>query len=189
MDIAALIWDKNTFYVALIESPDAVQELAAKVRLLLVRFLDEWFTRYGRDFVAHYPDYYLAAGVSLSEDEIGAVNPDMFYELFLPELAELSERYGGLGMHCCADAHHHWPAWQEIPALRLLNVVQPVDQIRAAYERFGDATAQMHSWCGHGDPRTWRFPAGSRVVIAATAGSRDEAQQLTESLRGVDHAT
>ncbi len=125
MDIAALIWDKNTFYVALIESPEAVRELAAKVRLLLTDFLDEWFARYGKDFVAHYPDYYMPAGITLSEDEIGAVSPDTFHDLFLPELIGLSDRYGGLGMHCCADARHQWPAWKEIPNMRLLNVAQP----------------------------------------------------------------
>ncbi|HJP31853.1 MAG: uroporphyrinogen decarboxylase family protein [Candidatus Latescibacteria bacterium] len=182
MDIAALIWDKNTFYLALLESPEAVRELAAKVRLLLTAFLDEWFARYGQDFVAHFPDYYMSGGISLSEDEIGAVNPDMFYELFLPELAELSDRYGGLGMHCCADARHHWPAWQEIPEMRLLNMVQPAAELEVAYGVFGDHTAQMHSWCGDGDPRSWRFPTGSRVVMGAGADSRDEARRLVRSL-------
>src|SRR6516165_3048398 len=55
MDIAALIWDKNAFYVALRETPEAVVELAAKVRELLTTFLDEWFRRYGSEFIAHYP--------------------------------------------------------------------------------------------------------------------------------------
>ncbi|HCV22853.1 MAG TPA: uroporphyrinogen decarboxylase family protein [Candidatus Latescibacteria bacterium] len=183
MDIAALIWDKNTFYVALIESPEAVRELAAKVRLLLTDFLDEWFARYGKDFVAHYPDYYMPAGITLSEDEIGAVSPDTFHDLFLPELIGLSDRYGGLGMHCCADARHQWPAWKEIPNMRLLNVAQPPMETQDAYGVFASHTAQMHGWCGDGDPQTWRFPAASRAVIATGSNSRDEAQRLAASLR------
>lgn len=106
MDIAALIWDKNIFYSALIESPEAVKELSSKVMELLIAFLDEWFSRYGEEFIAHYPDYYMPKGMTLSEDEVGAVDEEMFVEFFLPELVHLSERYGGIGIHCCATARH-----------------------------------------------------------------------------------
>ncbi len=115
MDIAALVWDKNTFYTALLETPRAVQELASRARELLTSFLDRWFARYGRAFMAHYPQYYMADGLTLSEDEVGSVSPKMFEELFLPELADLSARYGGLGMHCCANARHQWEGFKRIP--------------------------------------------------------------------------
>ena len=127
MDIAALVWDKNTFYAALIESPAAVKELAGRVKELLVAFLDRWFARYGGAFMAHYPQYYMSRGLTLSEDEVGAVSPEMFDALFLPELADLSARYDGLGMHCCANARHQWEGFKRIPDLRLLNLVQPME--------------------------------------------------------------
>ena len=57
MDIAALIWDKNSFYIGLLEAPEAVKELANKVHQLLTAFLDEWFRRYGKEHIAHHPDY------------------------------------------------------------------------------------------------------------------------------------
>ena len=69
MDIAAQIWDKNTFYLGIIESPEAIKELAAKTNQLLTAFLDEWFSRYGDAFVAHYPEYYFPRGITLSEDD------------------------------------------------------------------------------------------------------------------------
>jgi len=124
MDIAALIWDKNDFYSALIYAPEAVMELSVKVKELLTAFLDEWFNRYGVEFIAHYPSYYMPKGITLSEDEVGSVSPQMFVEYFLPELEELSNRYGGLGMHCCANARHQWENFKKIPNLRLLNLVQ-----------------------------------------------------------------
>lgn len=182
MDIAALIWEKSSFYIAAIESPEAVRELAAKVRQLLTAFIDEWFTRYGREFVAHYPDYYMPAGITLSEDEIGAVNPEMFEALFLPELVELSRRYGGLGMHCCADARHQWDGWAKIPDLRLLNIAHKPHVVEEAYTFFADRVPQMHSWCGDGDPTTWSYPAGARVVIGASAASADEARRLADEI-------
>jgi hypothetical protein len=186
MDIASLIWDKSTFYVALLEAPEAVRELAEKVQQLLTTFLDEWFHRYGREFIAHYPDYYMPQGITLSEDEIGAVSESTYDALFLPELVALSHRYGGIGVHCCAHACHQWAGLKRIPALRLLNLVQPENVLQEAYAYFAHLP-QMHSWCGDGDPWTWpaRYPAGSRVVIQAPARSKDEAQRLAEKLRAM----
>ena len=185
MDIAALIWNKNSFYPAMCEAPEAVKELAAKVATLLTAFLDEWYGRYGHEFMAHYPDYYMPAGFTVSEDEVGVVNATMFREFFLPELTQLSERYGGIGMHCCADSEHQWAGFLEIPGLRLLNLVQPPDVTRSAYEFFAEHVAQMHSWQGEGDPWTWpaSHPPGVRTVIQAGAKDREEAIELAAKLR------
>ena len=185
MDISALIWDKNDLYVAMLDAPEAVKELSHKVEQLLTAFLDEWFSRYGEEFVAHYPSYYMPRGITLSEDEVGAVNEEMFVEFFLPELAELSERYGGIGVHCCAHAQHQWDNFKKIPGLRLLNLVQPPEVLQAAYAFFADHVPQMHSWCGSGDPLSWpgQYPEGARVVIQAAAETKEQAIALCEGLR------
>ncbi len=184
MDIAALIWDKNDFYAAMIAEPRAVKDLARKVCDLLTAFLDEWFARYGEEFVAHFPDYYMSRGVTLSEDEVGAVSEEMFVELFEPELVELSHRYGGLGMHSCAYARHQWERFAELPDLRLLNLIQPPGELRDAYDRFANKTTQMHGWTGEGSP--WEnaaaLPEGSRVVIQASAATREDAVRLAQRL-------
>ena len=186
MDIAALIWDKLTFYPALVEAPEAVLELADKVKQFLITTLDTWFTRYGEEYIAHYPAYYMPKGITLSEDEVGAVSKSVYEELFLPELAELSQRYGGMGVHCCAHAKHQWNGFLEIPDLRLINLVQPEYVLQQAYEFFTQVP-QMHSWSGDGDPWTWvdKFPSGSRVVIQATAKTKDEALMLSDKLCAV----
>jgi hypothetical protein len=184
MDIVALIWDKNDLYTALIETPAAVQELAAKVHTLLVSFLDAWFARYGRDFMAHYPDYYMPYGLTLSEDEVGIVSTEMFEAFYYPELAALSDRYGALGMHCCANARHQWDGFARIPNLKLLNLVQPAPVCRDALEYFARRTAQMHAYAPEGPAWTWpaQYPAGARVVFDAPARTRDEALLLAEKL-------
>jgi len=33
----------------------------------------------------------------------------------LPELIELSHEFGGIGMHCCADAEHQFESFKKIP--------------------------------------------------------------------------
>jgi len=185
MDIAALIWDKTAFFTAMIESPEAVKELADKAKRLLVAFLDEWFARYGSEFLAHYPDYYMPFGITLSEDEVGSVNEEMFREFFLPELVELSRRYGRMGLHCCAAARHQWENFKRIPNLCLLNLVQPEEELRRAYDFFARHTTQMHSWCGDDDPLSWleRLPQGSHVVLRVDAETREEAARLAGKLR------
>jgi hypothetical protein len=182
MDIAALIWDKNDFYIALIEEPEAVRELADKVKQLLFEFLDEWFSRYGKEFMAHHPDYYMPYGITLSEDEIGVVNEKIFLTQFLPELIEMSNRYGQIGIHCCANSVHHWSNFKEIPNLRLLNLNQPEDVIRRAYRFFARHTAQMHNWQGTGPVWTYpaKYPDGAHVVIQAVAQTKEEAIETAD---------
>ncbi len=186
LDIAALIWDKNDFYCAFVEEPEAVKALAEMVAQLLTAFLDAWFARYGRAHIAHYPSYYMPDGLTLSEDEVGVVNADIFAEFFLPELERLSLRYGALGMHCCAHARHQWQQFLRIPNLRVLNLVQHPEVIAAAYPFFAASTVQMHTcYYGEGDPWTWpaQLPADARVIIDVPADTPQQARTLAARLR------
>lgn len=185
MDITALLWDKNDFYVALIEEPEAVKELTEKVSNLLKAFMDEWFNRYGKEFIAHFPTYYMPYGITLSEDEIGVVSDQMFMEFFYPELAELSERYGCIGIHCCANSRHQWENFKKIPNLRLLNISQPEKIIKESWEFFADTVVQWPSWCGEGEPWTWpsQHPENARIIMQANASSKEQALELSEKLQ------
>jgi len=186
MDVAALIWEKESFYLAMIETPAAVHALAEKVKQLQFAFLDEWFNRYGREFIAHYPEYYLPQGVTMSVDEIGVVSKSMFVRFFLPELAEVSKRYGGLGMHSCANNQHQWNNFTRIPDLRLLNINQPEDVIRKAYPFFANFVPQWHyGWDPTPDNiENWtdQLPKNARVVFDLTANSKMQAMELAERL-------
>jgi hypothetical protein len=185
MDIAALIWEKSDFYVAMIEDPEAVRELAGKVRNLLTAFLDEWFRRYGTGFVAHYPPYFMEGGMTLSEDEVGAVNAAMFEAFFLPELVSLSNRYGGIGMHCCANSRHQWPGFRRIPNLRLLNIVQPADVVADAFPFFNGHVAQWHACTGEAPPFNMLegLHPETHLVLETSADTREEAIRLAEYLK------
>jgi hypothetical protein len=188
LDVAALLWDKETFYPALLEEPSAVEELCAKVRRLQFDFLDEWFRRFGRPALAHYPDYLLPRGVSLSVDEVGAMSPALFARFVAPELAAFSGRYGGLGVHCCANARHQWEGFSAVPGLMFLNLNQPEPVLREAYPRFARLVPQLHYGWGPGeDPLAWEaaLPHEARVVIDVAATSRDQALALSERLARV----
>ncbi len=180
MDIAALIWDKNDLFPAMVEEPEAVKELCCKTHELLTSFLDEWFRRYGKTFIAHHPDYYMPYGVTLSEDEAGSVSPEMFEEFFLPHLTALSERYGQIGIHCCANAMHQWENFKKIPNLRLLNLAQPDDVIEKAYRVFEGHTCVFMMGGKRSLPED--FSSRTHVVSLFEVDSFDKAVELGKRL-------
>jgi len=186
MDIAALIWEKAGLLTAMIDAPEAVKELASKVAELLNAFLAEWFRRYGAEYVAHFPDYFMGGGITVSEDEVGAISAGMFAEFFRDELVALSERYGGIGVHCCAHARHQWDHFKAIPGLRLLNLHQPHGVVGEAYGFFDTGIAQMHYGFEHGGAfESWptQHPPGRRIVYEVTVQNREEAVEAAERFR------
>ena len=141
MDVVALIWAKEDLFLALYDEPDAVRELAQKVKAFQTEFIDRWQERYGTQTIAHYPDYYLPQGITMSEDEVGTVSTEMYREFFQEELHQLSHRYTRIGVHCCADSIHQWENFSKIPNLCLLNLCQPAPVLRQAVEFFQDKVA------------------------------------------------
>lgn len=144
LDITALIWEKSDFYASMFDEEPAILELAEMIKELLFSFFDEWFRRYGSAFIAHFPDYYMPYGITVSEDEIGIVSNEMYKKYFQNELHEIARRYGAIGIHCCADARHHWESLKEVPNLKLLNLGYEPD-LKEAISCFGGSVAQYHS--------------------------------------------
>ncbi|MBP7401684.1 MAG: hypothetical protein KBA30_03645 [Clostridia bacterium] len=184
-DIAALIWKKEDFLIALIDEPEAVHELVAMTRTLLTAFLDEWFRRYGTAYIAHYPDYYMEGGMTLSEDEIGAISPGFFRTYCLDSLNALSDRYGGIGIHSCANSRHQWEGFRDVRGLRMLNLIQPAPVLEEAYAFFAGQTAQMHSFFGElRHAPDWAGPGpDAHVVLMESASDRDSALRALERMR------
>ena len=191
MDIVALIWEKADLFCAMIESPEAVKCLADKVRELLVSFFDEWFTRYGTTFISHFPDYVMHGGITMSVDEVGAINPEMFQEFFRDELIALSDHFGGLGIHCCADARHQWENFRELPGLKVMNHNAPPTRDARQYlldmvRFYGDRVATVPvGWVPEGSPDTWpaQFPEGTRVVFEVPAENAASAASIASQLQ------
>ncbi len=187
VDIAALVLNKEEFFIGIVDEPEAIQELITKTYELLVQFLDEWFKAFGNEFVAHYPDYYMSYGLTLSEDEVGVVSADTFKEFFLDGLNKLSDRYGRIGIHCCANSKHQWDYFKQINQLCLLNICQPQPIIKEAYEFFKDTCCQMHNCYGEGDIEAWKgqLPEGARIVFQLGAENREDALSKLSALRRI----
>jgi len=187
-DIAALIWDKNYLFAAMIDEPEAVKELVHKISQLFFAFFDEWFRRYGPEFIAHYPDYYMPSGLTYSEDEAGAVSPAMFEELFLPGLIGISEKYGNVGIHSCAYAKHQWDNFKKIPNLKLLNICQPYDTVIKSIDFFAGFTAMYPLQHGDSDQMWFLRPEvnqDAHLLLDLWAPDEDEAKRLADKLNNL----
>jgi hypothetical protein len=148
-DIAALIWRKERMYLAIMDEPDAVRRLVAKCQRLLEAFIDRFLEEFAQANLCHCPQAWAPPelGIWLSEDEAGAMSTPMFEEFCLPSLDLLSRRYGGMFLHCCADADHQHESFRRIPNLRAMNRVftgPPQDTIRD----FTPGTVLMVAWTG-----------------------------------------
>ena len=186
MDIVALIVEKTEFFMAMIENSDVIFDLSEKVKIVLFKFFDEWFRRYGDEYIAHFPDYFMKGGLTVSEDEIGTVSVDFFEKYFLNELNEISDYYGGIGIHCCADAMHQWGNFAKIRNLRLLNLSQPSNSIiSSAYDYFENITAQFHNTQGKGEADAWytKRPKNARCVYNIEVADIEEAKKVSDEIR------
>ena len=176
LDIAALVWEKADFFMAFYDEPQAAKDLIAMCSELLTEFLDLWFKTFGMEFIAHYPDYYMPYGITLSEDEIGSISTAQFEEFSYPNLCKLSEHFGGrIGIHCCANSRHQWGLLKSIPGLVMLNLNQPNEVTKEASVYFKDSVCQMFNI----DQNDCADP-GARVVLQANAFSKKDAlEKLT----------
>lgn len=184
-DIAALIWEKGDFYPACIDEPEAVEDLCHMVEEVLVKFLDAWFAEFGTDYIAHFPDYFMRGGMTLSEDEAGSVSPAVFERMCLPALIRLSKRYGGLSFHSCANSEHQWENFKKIPDLRLVNLNQPEAVIDRARFVFRDVAAQLHHSGFPLAKEGWKRygPEDAHVVLYAPASTEDDAKRMLDIMK------
>jgi hypothetical protein len=130
LDIVAMIWDKSELFPALVEEPEIVQALIEKCHALLTSFWDDMLKAIPNVSMGHWPMVWgpPSQGVWITEDEVGSLSPGMFRKFVLPSLTSISERYGGLTVHSCANAVHQHQNFLEIPRLRAMNRT-PRDQV------------------------------------------------------------
>ncbi|MHB9033082.1 MAG: uroporphyrinogen decarboxylase family protein [Anaerolineae bacterium] len=147
-DIAALIWNKQDLYLALLTDPDAVLRLVAKTQRLLAGFLKALQARFPQLNMCHCPHAWapMPQGVWLSEDEAGAMSPLMFARFCLPSLRELSADFGGLFLHCCASADYQYPGFASLPNLRGLNRVITESDPASLVRTFAGKAVLMQAW-------------------------------------------
>ena len=178
LDVAALIWDKTDFFAAMLEEPNAVKELMHKITEFMFEFLDEWFKRYGKAFMAHYPDFYMPYGISMSIDEIGVISRELFNVFEAPALNAFRKRYGALGLHCCADSVHQWENIKKIEGIQILNLVRGEAETLQSLKAFQDCCGLfLNTYVSHpGEADKDKL----HVAFIRYAETKDEALRMLE---------
>jgi len=186
-DIAALIWNKEDFFIASVQEPSAVRRLVQKCQNLLMHFFNAFIAEFPECNLCHCPNAWAPPdlGVWLSEDEAGSLSVGMFEEFCLPHLNELSDTFGGLFMHCCATADHQYRSFKKIRRLRGLNRVFQAPGPKPAIDLFSGDTVLMVAWTNEEDVYKMLDMArpDTRFLFNMGAQPISEAQRTYERLR------
>ncbi len=188
-DSASLIWNKEDFILAMVDEPVAVKRLVDKCAHLLEVFLRELRQEFPRLNPCHCPGEWAPPemGPWLSNDECGSFSNAHFAEFILPELVDLSETFGSLGMHCCADAEHQFPLFKRIPNLYGFNRVAARRGYDPILEHFGGPDAPVHALAWIGEEETERLireaPEGTRFIFVLGTDDREVGKRWYERMR------
>ena len=188
-DTACLIWDKTELYMAMMEDEGAaaLKRLSAKCARFFKKFLLELKKEFPNMSPCHCPDVWAPPEMApwMSNDECGAISTPMFEEFLLPEMLDLAETFGGLGMHCCADAEHQFESFKKIPGWYAFNRVAGRQGWRPVIEQFdgSDETPVMVlAWMEDDDMEMLirEAPDGMRFIFQKNTDDLDEAKQWIE---------
>ena len=101
IDSAYLVWDSCDFMMAMYTNPDEVHRLMRLCTDLLIKFVKEYRSKVDELVPSHFPPAYLpdGKGITLSEDVLAVISPDLYEKFSLPYVNEISEEFGGVVIH------------------------------------------------------------------------------------------
>jgi len=190
-DTACLIWEKTGIYSAMLleEEKAAVKRLTEKCTRLLIRFIRELGKEFPTMTMAGCPGVWCPPEMppGFSNDECGAFGTELFAESCLPELVELSEAFGGMAMHCCADAEHQFPLFGRIPNFYAFNRVAGKRGYMPILEHFSGPDAPLHILAWIADETIEQLleaaPGGTRFVFVQTGATMETAARWLDRMR------
>jgi hypothetical protein len=161
-DTASLVWNKEDFFYAMADDDEkpAVKRLIDKCAALYKDVLLALRREFPRMSPCHCPEAWCPPelGPWMSNDECGAMSVAMFEEFCLPEMIDLAETFGGIGMHCCADAEHQFASFRKIPNFYAFNRVSAKRGYMPLISSFAGQTFPVHCLC-------WMGPQEMRELV------------------------
>lgn len=190
-DTAALIWNKTDFLCAMLDEDEsaAVRRLTGKCAALFKAFLTAFRNEFPKCSPCHCPTVWAPPemGPWLSNDECGAFSAKMFEQFCLSELVDLSETFGGLGMHCCAAAEHQFESFKKIPNFYAFNRVAAQQGYAPLLDHFSGKSAPVHVLAWVSEPEIQHLvrhaPVGTRFIFNLCGGSIENARPWLARMR------
>ncbi len=124
VDVAYLLWESNSFFLALFEAPRAVHHLLEMITELIIAFVRAQKEAAGKaEFIPCHLQHYLpwGEGICVSEDLLSILSPDLYREFALPYLNALSDAFGGVFIHSCGNFVHNLKVLTDIKGLKGVN--------------------------------------------------------------------
>ena len=142
IDTAYLIWDSCDFMVAMYKHPREVHHLMRLCTDLIIEHVKAQRQIADEFIPAHVPCVYLPDGMGLtvSEDVLALLSPELYQEFSLPYINELSEEFGGVVIHSCGNFEHQLGVLKKVHNLRGINFGVSETRFEAVWEAFGGKT-------------------------------------------------
>lgn len=116
LNTAGLIVNQTQMLMAAHTEPERVRRFLDEITEFLIEYVR--YCAEGTDgkvcgFIWPYTFFPVDLGISLTEDLMPLLSPEMYRELGLPCLERLVEEFDGLHIHCCGDWGRHAPTLAE----------------------------------------------------------------------------
>jgi uroporphyrinogen-III decarboxylase len=123
LDVLELLWDTNDFYISLYEKKKEVHYL---LNIITDTFID--FYSRQLDIVSNpafpvhlFPVVSSNDGISVSDDQMINMSPELYAEFGVPSLNKVSKAFGGMYLHSCGNFMPFFKEIKSIQGLRAVN--------------------------------------------------------------------
>jgi len=143
MNTLALVIDQQELMMGLYDQPELIQSALERITTTLIDYHQRLRRELGGGRVIGniWPYTFLpeSIGVSLTQDMMPLLSPELYRQFELPQIRRISQAFGGLQIHCCGRYVQHLPALREsgmpILGLEFHHPFTPFDEVHAV---FGD---------------------------------------------------
>lgn len=151
VNIAILVMDANEFFIGMYTEPELIHKLLRLCTDVILEVINIYRKEFRDTFVPvtwpyiWFPD---GTGVTLTQDSLPFLSPELYKMFEMPYVKEISERSGGIFIHCCGKFEHNLEAIKEIPHLKGIDASYPFSRIEKIVDVLGKdivITPQLNS--------------------------------------------
>lgn len=113
LNTAGLIMDQEELLMELLSEPESAQPLLDRVTRFLIEFQQYLRQASGQQVAGNIWPYITLPsdiGFCMTEDMMPLVGSELYRDIALPYLKQMTEALGGVFIHCCGDYARHVPA-------------------------------------------------------------------------------
>jgi len=111
MNTLSLMVPQTDLFFMLHDEPDRVGRALSHITDILIEYVDRLMTMADRERIVGtiWPYVCLPGdiGVSLTQDYMPLLSPELYAEFEIPCLKRISDHFGGVFVHCCGQYAHH----------------------------------------------------------------------------------